>query len=273
MEARKVVAGHGWLWIKQGFALFLRSPIMWVVLTILGIFSLFTLAAVPVIGDPLATLLFPTLLAGYMLGCAALERGDELELPHLLAGFRHNTQHLVTLGGVNLVGQLLIFGVMMLTGGAALVAIMMSGSPVDDPKVVAEAVAGAGLAIFIGMGLFGVLLMAGQFAPMLVVFDNVPPLVAMRASLRACVHNLPALTLYGVVMVLFALVASMLAMLGWIVLLPLMLTSLYAAYRDLFPPLTVAANESAGESLPPAEAAPPTPSVDGEPPAPRDPPA
>ena len=235
MEARKVNIANGWLWIKQGYWLFKKSPILWVVLAAIGAIGLIGISTIPVIGDPLATLLFPALLAGYMLGCHALEHDEELELSHLLAGFRNNTTQLVTLGGISLISQMLILGVMMLTGGAALVSILMSGKPVDNPEILVQAATGAGIALMLGMTLFSVLLMSMQFAPMLIIFDKMSPIDALKTSLLACLRNILPLSLYGAMMLLFMMIASMPIMLGWLVLLPVIISSMYATYRNLFP--------------------------------------
>lgn len=235
MQARKVEIGNGWLWIKQGIALFKKSPVLWVVLPTISALGLIAVASVPIVGDPLATLLLPVLLAGFMLGCQSQQQGEELELAHLFAGFRQRPQQLVTLGGINLVSQMLIMGVMKVTGGGALVDLMMNGVPADDPGAAAQALSDAGLAIAIGMSLYAVLTMAMQFAPALVLFNNESPVDALKTSLQACLRNILPLSVYGAIMLLFAVVASMPMMLGWLVLLPLMLTSTYAAYYDLFP--------------------------------------
>ena len=236
MEARKVHAMHGWMWIKHGFWLFKKNPLLWMVLTSIGMLGMFVIAIIPKVGDPLSTLLFPTLLAGFMFGCHALAQGEELELAHLFAGFHHYAQKLVTLGGINLVAQLLILGVMMLTGGATLVSILMTEkSGAEDPAILMQAMSGAGLAILIGATLFSILLMAMQFAPMLVIFGNMSPVPAMRTSLRAFLRNMIPLTVYGLLLIPFAIFASLPMMLGWLVLLPVIITSLYAIYRDLFP--------------------------------------
>ena len=219
------------------------------VLTTIGVIGTIGIAAIPVVGDPLATLLFPVLLAGYMTGCHALAQGEELELAHLFAGFRQYAQQLVTLGGINLVGQLLILGVMMLTGGATLVGILMSGKQVDDPAILMQAIAGAGFALLLGMALFSVLMMAMQFAPMLVIFRKAPPVPAMRASLRAFLRNIIPLTVYGVMLLPFAVLASLPMMLGWLVLLPIVIASMYAIYRDLFP-MPPEAAAAGGEAAP-----------------------
>jgi uncharacterized membrane protein len=235
MEARKVEVAHGLLWIKQGYWLFKKSPVLWIVLTAIATMGLVSISVIPLVGDPLATLLFPVVLAGLMLGCRALELGEELELSHLFGGFQSHAPQLVTLGGINLISQFLILGVMKLVGGAALVEIMMSGKPADSPEVLTQAVAGAGFALLLGMTLFSVLMMAMQFAPMLVIFGKMAPVPALKASLRAFVRNMLPLAVYGVVTLLLALLATMAMMLGWIVLLPVILASMYAIYRDLFP--------------------------------------
>lgn len=251
MEARKVNIANGWLWIKQGYWLFKKSPILWVVLAAIGVIGLIGISTIPVIGDPLATLLFPALLAGYMLGCHALEHDEELELSHLLAGFRNNTTQLVTLGGISLISQMLILGVMMLTGGAALVSILMSGKPVDNPEILVQAAAGAGIALMLGMALFSVLLMSMQFAPMLIIFDKMSPIDALKTSLLACLRNIFPLSLYGAMMLLFMMIASMPIMLGWLVLLPVIISSMYATYRNLFPTPAELAMALEGETITP----------------------
>ena len=249
MEARKVNAINGWMWIKQGYWLFRKTPLLWISLTAIGVIGMLGIATIPVVGDPLATLLFPILLAGYMLGCHALAQGEELELAHLFAGFQQRAQQLVTLGGINLVSQLLILGVMKLTGGAALVDILMSGQQMDDTTTLVQAIEGAGIALLLGITLFSVLIMAMQLAPTLVIVGKMPHVPAMKASLRAFLRNMIPLTVYGVMLVPFALLASLPMLLGWLVLLPIVITSMYAIYRDLFPMQPESSAPTEGEAV------------------------
>jgi len=235
MEPQRLQAMHGWQWIKQGYALFMKAPLLWMVLLMICFIAAAGLSAVPVVGEPLTSLLLPAVLVGLMVGCRALEHGEELELVHLFSGFKQHTAQLVTLGGIALVGQFLILGAMMMVGGAALVAILTSSQPVSDPEIVKQAITGASLAMLLGLALFSVLLMSMQFAPMLVYFNNATPLEAMKLSLRAFVNNVGAMLVYGVTFMLLAILASIPMMLGWLVLLPIVFTSLYACYCDIFP--------------------------------------
>ena len=235
MEAQHVNAASGWLWIKQGYWLFKKSPVLWITMVSIGVVGSVATYAVPIIGDALVTLLFPALLTGYMLGCHALENDEELKLSHLFAGFHNSTTQLITLGGISLVGNMLILGVMMLAGGDTLVSILMSGKPVDNPAILMQAAENATIALLLGGALFYTLLMATQFAPMLIVFNKLSPVSAMKVSLKACLRNMLPLLLYGVMMLPFVAIASMPMMLGWLILLPIITGSMYAIYRNLCP--------------------------------------
>ena len=235
MEPKHLKAGQGWEWIKQGYALFMKAPLLWIVLLLICVVAAVALSNVPVVGEPLVSLLMPVVLVGLMAGCRALQQGEELELAHLFSGFQQHTAQLVTLGGIALVGQFLIFGLMMLVGGSALVSILMSGQPDVDQDVLMQAITGAGFAVLLGITLFSVLVMSMQFAPLLVFFNNVSPLLAMRLSLRAFLNNIWPMLVYGMTFVLLAILASIPMMLGWLILLPLVFTSLYASYCDIFP--------------------------------------
>lgn len=237
MEPQRLPARQGWLWIKQGYALFIKAPLLWIVLLFICMIAAVVISSVPIVGQPLMSLLVPSIMVGLMAGCRALNQGDELELAHLLSGFRKHTSQLVTLGGISLASQYLILGLMMAVGGGTLVGVLMSDRPETDPAVLMQAFAGTGLAVLLGIVLFSLLIMAMQFAPMLVYFRNVPPLQAMKLSLRAFVFNALPMLLYGITFVLLAMLASLPMMLGWLILLPMVFTTLYASYNDIFPPL------------------------------------
>ena len=241
MEPQRLKAGRGWEWIKQGYALFMKAPLLWIVLLLICIVAIAAVSFIPFIGEPLASLLMPAMVVGLMAGCRALHNGEELELAHLFSGFQKHTSPLITLGGIALVGQYLIFGVMLLVGGGTLVSILMGSSDVADPAIVTKALAGAGLAGLIGLTLFSVLIMATQFSPMLVYFNNAPPLPAMKLSLRAFTHNIMPMLVYSASFIALGILASLPMMLGWLVLLPVIFTSIYAAYSDIFPPIKDAA--------------------------------
>jgi len=234
MEARKVEPAHGRLWIKQGWEIFKKAPVLWVVLSALFATGPTLISNIPVIGEPLATLLVPVLLGGLMLGCQALERGEHLMLGHLFAGFHQRAQQLIALGGIGMVWAVLTELLMRLVGGTALVETMSSTQPEQDPTAMLNAITDASGAWVLGGVMICAYLMASMFAPMLVLFDGMGPIDALKTSFKACMKNIGPLFVYGLVIVLLALLTIMTMGLGLVILLPLSQTSAYAAYRDIF---------------------------------------
>jgi uncharacterized membrane protein len=94
------------------------------------------------------------------------------------------------------------------------------------------------LAICIGLLVFLLLylplVMAIWFAPALVVLRGVEPLEAMRLSFNGCMRNIVPFLLYGVVGVGLSIVATIPLLLGWLVLGPVTIASLYTSYCDIY---------------------------------------
>lgn len=243
MEVRVVAAGRGWQWIIEGFALFRKSPAMWVVLA-LGIFIVLkVLMRISLLGL-VAILLLPIILVGMMEGCKALERNEKIQIGHLLSGFRTNVTPLITLGGISLVGNLLIAMLIMAIGGDAMMTMMkFAGQTTIPPEAiesVQQAISKAMLAASVGTILSLPLMMALWFAPLLVYFGGMKPLQAMLYSFWACWRNALPFLVYGLI-VLAALIVVMPVGLAsgqidlslWI-LAPVLIPTIYTSYKDLF---------------------------------------
>ena len=233
MEPRQVAAGQGWQWIVEGFGLFKKSPIIWVVLFIILFLIAIALHFIPILGPLVLYLLSPVFFGGLMVGCKAQQNGEELEIAHLFAGFKKNTNSLIALGGVYLVGQILIFGVMFIFGGGAIFALMRGGQP--DLAAMTAAMSSAMLAVLIGLALYIPLAMALWFAPALVIFNDVQPVPALKSSFNACLKNIIPFLIYGIALFLLSIIASIPLLLGFLVLVPVIFTSVYTGYRDIFP--------------------------------------
>lgn len=233
MEIRSVEARLGWQWIADGFALFRKNPLIWIVLCIILLLFALAMAAIPMLGQFVFTLLSPLLLAGLMVGCKALEQGEELEIAHLFAGFQKNPTPLVTIGGIYLVGQVLIIGVAMLIGGSVMLDLLM-GNKEFNPAALMSMMGSIMLAMLVAMALSIPLMMATWFAPLLVIFDDMPALTAMRLSFFACLKNFVPFLVYGVMLFVLAVVAAIPFGLGFLVLVPTLFASIYASYKTIF---------------------------------------
>ncbi len=233
MEARQTSAKQGWQWIVNGFYLFFKAPLAWVLSCFVLLLIAATLALIPMVGQFFFTLLSPLFLAGLMIGCRALERGEKLEIAYLFAGFRQNPVPLITVGGIYLVGQVLILGVAMMLGGSTLMELLINGKRVDENEL--RGVMSGGLtAVMFALGLSIPLMMAAWFAPLLVAFKDMPAVAAMKLSFLACIKNIIPLQLYTITMVVLAVIAAMPYGLGFFLLVPVLFASLYASYEDIF---------------------------------------
>lgn len=248
VQVRSVSPARGWAWIVGGVALFLRSPVQWLLLLAIlfaakKALGAFPVAALAVVFSVLAVLLMPVFMAGLMDGCRALEIGRPLQIGHLAQGFRRNTAPLITIGGISLVGNLLIFTIFVQMGGEAMTVIMktLSGNPVSRMNDGTEAAYAAfRKAALVSAALSLPLLLALWFAPLLAYFDDAKPLHALKLSLLACLKNALPMLVYALVLLAGLMVLVPVGIrfgefdLGLWLMAPVLVPSIYVSYRDIF---------------------------------------
>ena len=229
-EGRSVAAGRGWDWIVEAFALFRKQPGIWILTAVvLGVLFI-VISMIPVLGSLANALLFPIFGAGLMLGSRALDQGATLEFAHLFAGFKQKTGDLVLVGVFNLVGWMVItFAVAAAIGGGVFMGMMRGG--IEGAGV---SIASLLIALLLAAGLSVPLYMATWFAPALIVLHDLAPGAALKASFFACLRNWVPFLVYGVVLLLLGLLAAIPVGLGYLVLVPVLVASVYTAYRDIF---------------------------------------
>lgn len=196
-------------------------------------FIALALGVIPFIGAALFSLLSPVFTAGLMAGCRALEKDQEIEIAHLFGGFRLNMTDLITIGGVYLIGQILIYGVLVLVGGDA-VSALISGAIDDDPAAMPAVVDQLLPAAIAGLALALPLWMAVWFAPLLVIFDKLTAVAALKQSFVACLKNVAPFLVYAIVMLILGVIAAIPFGLGFLILAPMLFGSVYASYKDVF---------------------------------------
>lgn len=231
-SGRGVSAGHGWNWIAEGWTLFKNAPGMWIAITVMYLVIFIVLAFIPFVGGIALSLFMPVLGGGVMLGCRALDDGKELEFQHLFAGFRTQLGTLVAVGALNLAASIAIMFIAMIVTGASLFAFFAGGG--QDPAAIAAALTTMALAALVMLALFVPLMMALWFAPALVVFHELGAVEAMKQSFTGCLRNIVPFLVYGVILIVPAFIASIPLGLGWLVLGPVTVASIYTAYRDIY---------------------------------------
>lgn len=227
---RSVEAGSGMEWLKQGWRAFVKNPGIWIAITVIMMVIFIVLHFIPIVGQLAAHFLVPVFSAGVLLGCKSLAEGGELRIDHLFAGFKQNTGNLIMVGVFYLIGVVVIMAIgFMIGGGAALSGVMMGRGP-----GVGMAIGGFLLAVLVVLALMVPLAMAVWFAPALVVFRNVAPLEAMKASFSASLKNIVPFLVYGVLLFVLGVIAMIPVGLGFLVLMPVMFGSVYASYVEIF---------------------------------------
>ena len=221
-----VEAGRGWGWIREGWALFRKQAGMWIVLILIFGLLFIGISIIPVL-NLLVSLALPVLVAGLMVGCQAIARGGELELAHLFAGFRRNTGQLILVGVIGLVLGIVAVIPMSLIVGASIFA---AGTSNSWPAFGASML----LAVLLSLALFVPINMAMWFAPALVMLQDQSAPRAIGQSFRGCLKNIVPFLLYGIVLFFLAMLTAVTFGLGWLVLGPVVLCSVYVAYRDIY---------------------------------------
>lgn len=192
----------------------------------------------PFLGSLASHLLMFVFLGGLMIAARDTQRGQVPEFRDLFAGFGPQGGALVGAGLIVFVASLAVVGLMLLVGLGTLfgsLSAMTSYEQLAAQRAFWEDIGlGSLLAILICLLLFVPISMAAWLAPALIMLRGAGPLDALRWSLLACRRNLGALTVYGLVGIVLAVIATLMFMIGWFFLLPLIFLSSYAAFRDMF---------------------------------------
>ena len=90
------------------------------------------------------------------------------------------------------------------------------------------------LAVLIMFALLLPAVMAVWLAAPLVMFHEHGALEAMKGSFTGCLRNVLPFLVYGLVLFVFSIAATLPLLLGWLVLGPVLAASIYASYRDIY---------------------------------------
>lgn len=230
-EARAVDAGRGIAWWTEAWALFMTNAGLWIVLGLVLLVILIGISVVPLLGSIVGSVLMPAFIGGWMLAARKVAQGGTLEVGDLFLGFKDKLNPLLVLGAAFLLAGIAIAIVVGVLGIGAAVGVAGTGASAGGIL----AAIGASLLAVLSALVLGVLVsMALWYAPALVVLRGMAPVEAMQASFGACLKNLLAQLLYTVVCLIAMTIASIPFGLGWLVLVPVMLLSVYVSYQDLF---------------------------------------
>ena len=247
---RVVPAKNGWSWLVRGFALFRKSPPMWLFLVFTYWIAATLLGQIRYVGPAASTVLLPVFFVSFMVMCAVLDRGGLLRPSLLFSGFRSGLGTLIALGALSLVSIVVVLGIASLADSGALMTLILSG---QQPSVEAMQDGSVLNAMLVAALAAPPVAMAFWFAPVLVAWSRIGAAQSLFYSFFAVWRNWRAFFVYGAVLALagavFLIILTFAALLAeekmqvlhslalilTLVSWPTLFASLYASYRDIFP--------------------------------------
>lgn len=226
-QVRSLSAGAGWEWISEAFKIFAKNPLIWLVIGLIWLVLAVVTQLIPIIGPLAMSLLYAVFIAGFLYGCVALDNGEALSVGHLFAGFQKRTGPLIGLGGLYLGIMILV----MIVVGAGM-ALMLGGMSAMDPSALFSPV--MLILMLVIFALFIPVIMAFWFAPALISLGERPVMESLGMSFKGCLANIVPFLIYGLIMVVFAIIATIPLALGWLVLAPVLMISIYTGYRAIY---------------------------------------
>lgn len=228
---KTVPTGNGWSWISAAWSLFRAEAGTWIGIVVALAVIFIVLAVIPILGPIASFVLGPVFTGGLVIASRTTDQGGDMRFSQLFAGFKHRFGALAGVGALYLAGMVAIIFLVSLFTGVGMFSVLGGAA---SPEVLAAAGATLAIAMLVMLALTLPLVMAIWFAPPLVVFHEMGAVEAMKASFLGCLKNMLPFLLYGVVLLVAAVVASVPLFLGWLVLGPVIAASVYTAYRDIY---------------------------------------
>ncbi|GHT84136.1 hypothetical protein AGMMS49543_13370 [Betaproteobacteria bacterium] len=253
MQAQRLLAIHGWYWLRDGFMLWRKNAAFLSFLIFAYLLVLLVATALPTIGQVVCQLMLPALSVGVLDGCRLTDEKNKPvieEIPPALFRYFRRGPRLIALmlvGVINLVaGMLILQGSTLIDGG--LFRGVLSNT-IEFTPTIAETPSFQ-LAVLVSFALLCVVQMAYWFAPALAGWWNISAPKAMFFSLLSVVRNWRAFLMYSLALTVFGMIvpalvigivqvivtglASLLLLLYLMIAIPVLIASLYFSIRSIF---------------------------------------
>ena len=234
IPGRGLPAGAGWDWITEGWSLFTKAPLMWILSLLVVLVVAVVMALIPILGQIALQVVQPVVIAGYMVACRQLEKGGEFEIEHLTAGFSKRFMPLLVVAVIFFVGELIILAIIAAFVGVGMIGGVMSGDAENATNAMMAAAGPMLIGILVAMALMVPLVAAYWFAPALVMMHDMKPVAAMKESFFSCFRNFVPFLVYGIILSIAGFLAMLPFGLGMLVWVPVTIASTYVAYRQIF---------------------------------------
>jgi uncharacterized membrane protein len=235
-QARGVAAERGVSWLTEAWPVFREQAGLWVLITVIAIGVTLVCGIVPLLGNLLSPFVSTLVLGGMLLVARKQRAGGSPEVGDLFAILSHPALvrlMIVTLiyVGLSIAAGLVVAVVFGMGGGMAAI----TGGLVGGDDAAAALVGGTmAIALLVFVAVLVPIIAMYWFAVPLVLFRDAEPWPAMTTSLRAVLANIVPMLVYGVVSLVLVILACIPLMLGLLVAIPLLATSLLISFDDIF---------------------------------------
>lgn len=243
----KLPANIGWLWIKEGFALFRKQPAELSTLFLSYMFLMLAVGIIPMLGQVLPLLLVPVFSIAFMQACVNIEQGKRVYPNLLLTGFRSPAVvTLLKLGGLYIAAAIIAVAASSLIDGGVFWQ-AMTGQITLDAKTVQDS--NMSLAMLFAAAVYTPAAMAFWYAAPLAAWQKMGvgqsifySFFAVRRAGKAFLVYCLAWVVLGVLLPVF--ISSAIGMLTgkailiMLVLLPLSIVMTIVMYCSFYPTYT-----------------------------------
>ena len=218
LRLQTVPARQGFLWVRQGFRLFLRRPMVFTLLLAAFLFAAMVMLMIPGVGVLLVLMALPLVSLGFMIAARQALAGEAVGPGAFLAGLRGPAPARKAMWLLLVVYALANLAVMLVSdaidgGRFEALQLAMTGDKAADAEALAGLLADPRLlwGMLMRLGLTALISLPFWHAPALVHWQGHGVAQSLFISSVACWRNRAALTVYGLGWVALVLLFSLLA--------------------------------------------------------------
>lgn len=220
-EPNVVSASIGVNWLTDAWQIFRGNMGLWIGASVFYI----VMMIIPILGY-IAQLLMAFFIAGVSYMAHKEVMGQPVDFGDVFIGFQKNTVQLFILILLNLV--MLIICVVVL-----FILFRLLGVSSYDVVTTSKIPMSFWLVCLVGMLIFIPYAMALWLAPTLIILHNMRAIDAIRLSLKACIKNIGAFFVFGLVGFLMLIAAIIPLGLGLFFAVPVLMLTYYTSYRSM----------------------------------------
>ena len=258
----KLPAKTGWIWVKEGFALFRKQPAEISTLFLGYMFLRLLLNFIPLLDQILPLVLIPVFAMSFMQACLHIEQGKRVFPNLLLIGFRSpEIKNLLILGVLYLVAGVVAIGASALVDGGIFWMTLTGQASLDAKEIQDSSIS---LGMLFSAVVYTLAAMTFWYAAPLIMWKKMRVSKAVFYSFFAVWREIKAFTVYGlawacigvmlpvIISVLIALLIGNAAV-TMMVLLPLSIALTMVMHCSFYPTYThIFGRPEDSSSLPPA---------------------